>query len=121
MPLVPSAQATAAKLAADASRAEALDALATGRTDLGKLVGEAEASRALARIRIAAALAALPGWGPVKAERTLARLGWDEDRRLRWLLGTAGSARLRRLLEEVAPSEPPSVPRGWPWFDGSVS
>ncbi len=120
MPLVPSAQATAAKLAADASRAEALDALATGRIDLGALVGEAESSRAVARIRISAALAALPRWGPVKAERTLRRLGWDEARRLRWLLGTAGSVRLRRLLEEVVPSDPPTVPRGWPWFDGSV-
>jgi len=121
MALAPSAQATAAKLAADASRAEALSAVAAGRLDIESLVGQAASDRAVARIRIVAALTALPGWGPTKAERTLGRLGWDEGRRLQWLLGAAGSSRLRRLLEEVVPSPPPTVPRSWPWFDGRVS
>jgi hypothetical protein len=88
--------------------------------DLARVAELAAEQRAVGRLRLTAVLAALPSWGPRRAERTLRRLGWGEDRRLQWLAGPAGSARLRRLLEEVYPSPPPPVPRGLPWFDGKV-
>ncbi|MDQ6946949.1 MAG: integration host factor [Actinomycetota bacterium] len=120
MPFAPLAEAAEARRIAQGRRADALARLASGRLDLRGLARLAEEHRAVGRLRLTTVLDALPGWGPRRAERVLRRLGWAEERRLQWLVGTAGSSRLSRLLEEVYPSPPPVAPRGLPWFDGKT-
>lgn len=120
MPFAPLAEAAEARRIAQRRRAEALAALGSGRLDLRGVAKLAEEQPAVGRLRLTAVLDALPGWGPRRAERVLRRLGWAEERRLQWVVGTAGSSRLSRLVEEVYPQPPPVVPRGLPWFDGKT-
>jgi DNA uptake protein ComE-like DNA-binding protein len=71
--------------AARAARAAAKERLKNGETTAGDLISSASADDALARMRVAELLEALPGIGKVRAAAIMKQLGIAASRRVRGL------------------------------------
>jgi hypothetical protein len=89
--------------AARAARARARDDLKHGRLGLGELLEQARTDEQLAAMRVPDLLAALPGYGKVRAAALLAELRIAESRRLRGL-GPHQRAALLKRVEQAAQS-----------------
>lgn len=113
-------QAHITQAAADARRrrTDTLEQIAAGELDPESLVLLASIDKAIARIRVKRAIAALPGWGEKSAEDACrwARIG--TDRHLSFLVSDAHPERAERLLRVLAlgPGHRPEVIDGWPLF-----
>ncbi|MGW4981623.1 integration host factor, actinobacterial type [Streptomyces mirabilis] len=83
--------------AARKERAEIKDALKHGKLSLREVL--AEPSESVGKMQVLALLAALPGIGKVRAQKTLTELEISESRRVRGL----GSNQKERLLAHFAP------------------
>ena len=116
-PPSPRALATAA---ADARRrrTEVLKEVSNGDLDAESLIFLASVDKAVSRIRIKRAIAALPGWGDKSADDACrwARIGID--RHLSYLVSDAHPDRAERLLRVLAlgPGHRPEITDGWPMF-----
>ncbi|HET8879181.1 MAG TPA: integration host factor, actinobacterial type [Arthrobacter sp.] len=86
-PLTPQERAEALRKAAAArvTRAEAKERLKTGELTVARLLSDAEADEAVARMRVVELLEALPGIGQVRAAAIMERLGIAASRRIRGL------------------------------------
>ncbi len=78
-------------------RAELKDHLKSGRVSLKDLLTQAETSDTVGKMKVLAALEALPGTGKVKARRLMEQVGISETRRLQGL-----GAKQREALLEAA-------------------
>jgi len=87
------AQAKAA--AARRERAELKEKLKMGSVTLSELFGRANEDDIVGKMKVVAALEALPGIGKVKARRTMDDIGISETRRIRGL----GEQQRKALLE----------------------
>ncbi len=76
-------------------RAELKDHLKSGRLTLKELLAKAETSETVGKMKVIAALEALPGTGKVKARRLMEQVGISESRRLQGL----GAKQRQALLE----------------------
>lgn len=97
------AGALAAATAARAARARARADLKSGRLSLAELLERADADERLAAMRVTDLLAALPGYGKVRAPALLTELRIAESRRLRGL-GPHQRAALLQRIEQAAQS-----------------
>jgi S13-like protein len=97
------AGALAMATAARAVRARARADLKSGRLSLSQLLKRADAEEQLAAMRVTALLAALPGYGKVRAAALLAELQIAESRRVRGL-GPHQRAALLQRIEQTAQS-----------------
>lgn len=88
------AAAADAALAARRRRAEIKADLASGRLSLAEVLDLAASDPAVAKLRVADMLAALPRIGPVRAEAIMGTLGIATTRRMRGL----GERQRRALL-----------------------
>lgn len=88
------AAAADAALAARRRRAEIKADLSSGRLSLTDVIAMADADPAVAKLRVADMLAALPRIGPVRAEAIMGTLGIAPTRRMRGL----GDRQRRALL-----------------------
>ncbi|HEV2888295.1 MAG TPA: integration host factor, actinobacterial type [Jatrophihabitans sp.] len=86
-----------------AARAQARAELKSGRLSLAQLLERAGSDEQLASMRVTALLAALPGYGTVRASALLAELRIAESRRLRGL-GPHQRAALLQRIEQAAQS-----------------
>ena len=82
---------------ARATRAEALDRLRSGETTLESLAVESAFDRAVARLPLAAAVAAAHGISETRAAGLMARCRIRPDRRVGWLLSPLASRQAARL------------------------
>lgn len=98
------AGALARATAARAARAQARADLKSGRLSLSQLLERADADSQLAAMRVSALLAALPGYGKVRAAALLAELRIAESRRLRGL-GPHQRAALLQRINKAAQSQ----------------
>jgi hypothetical protein len=89
--------------AARAARAQARADLKSGRLSLAELLDRAGTDEQLATMRVTALLAALPGYGKVRAAALLSELRIAESRRLRGL-GPRQRAALLQRIEQTAQS-----------------
>lgn len=78
-------------------RAEIKDHLKAGRITLKQLLERAESDETVGKMKVLAALEALPGTGKVKARRLMDTVGISEGRRLQGL-----GAKQRETLLEAA-------------------
>jgi Spy/CpxP family protein refolding chaperone len=76
-------------------RAELKDHLKAGRISLKELLRRAESDETVGKMKVLAALEALPGTGKVKARRLMEQVGISEGRRLQGL----GAKQRESLLE----------------------
>lgn len=76
-------------------RAELKDHLKAGRVSLKELLSRADSSETVGKMKVLAALEALPGTGKVKARRLMEQVGISESRRLKGL----GAKQREALLE----------------------
>lgn len=97
------ADALAAAAAARSARAQARADLKAGRLSLAELLERADADSQLAAMRVTALLAALPGYGEVRAAALLRELRIAESRRLRGL-GPRQRAALLQRIDQTAQS-----------------
>lgn len=99
--LTPQQRADALQKAALArtERAEIKGRLKNGTATLSEVVGLAETSEIIARMKVSAVLRALPGVGEVRARQIMQRLGIAESRRVRGL-----GANQRAALEAEFPA-----------------
>jgi hypothetical protein len=97
------AGALAIATAARAARAQARADLKSGRIRLAELLERADTDVRLASMRVTALLAALPGYGTVRAAALLSELRIAESRRLRGLGHNQRAALLQRI-EQTAQS-----------------
>jgi hypothetical protein len=89
-------QAALAKAAAARrERAELKEKLKMGTVSLEELLGRANDDDIVGKMKVVAALEALPGVGKVKARRTMDDIGISETRRIRGL----GEQQRKALLE----------------------
>jgi hypothetical protein len=89
-------QAALAKAAAARrERAELKEKLKMGSVTLSELFGRANEDDIVGKMKVVAALEALPGIGKVKARRTMDDIGISETRRIRGL----GEQQRKALLE----------------------
>jgi len=79
------------------ARAELKDHLKSGRVSLKELLGRADSDETVGKMKVLAALEALPGTGKVKARRLMEQVGISETRRLQGL-----GAKQREALLEAA-------------------
>ena len=101
--LDPEQRRAALAKAADArrERARIKQLLKAGDTSLAAVLEAADASEALAKMRVSEVLEALPAVGPLKAERTMEELRIARSRRIRGL-----GPRQRRALLDAFPRRP---------------
>jgi signal recognition particle GTPase len=78
-------------------RAELKDHLKAGRVNLKDLLAQADSNETVGKMKVLAALEALPGTGKVKARRLMEQVGISESRRLKGL-----GAKQREALLEAA-------------------
>lgn len=78
-------------------RAELKDHLKSGRVSLKDLLQRADSDETVGKMKVLAALEALPGTGKVKARRLMEQVGISEGRRLQGL-----GAKQREALLEAA-------------------
>jgi len=97
------AGALAAAAAARAARAKARDDLKHGRLSLTELLERADVDDQIAAMRVTHLLAALPGYGKVRAAALRAELRIAQSRRLRGL-GPHQRAALLHRIEQTAQS-----------------
>src|SRR5919112_449478 len=97
------AGALAVATAARSARAQARADLKSGRIGLAELLERADTDEQLASMRVTALLAALPGYGKVRAAALLSELRIAESRRIRGL-GPYQRAALLRRIEQTAQS-----------------
>ncbi|HEX8766831.1 MAG TPA: integration host factor, actinobacterial type [Jatrophihabitans sp.] len=97
------AGAVAVAAAARAARAQARADLKSGRIGPAELLERADTDEQLAAMRVTALLAALPGYGKVRAAALLRDLRIAESRRLRGL-GPHQRAALLQRIEQTAQS-----------------
>ena len=97
------ADALAVATAARAARAQVRVELKSGRLSLAELLERADSDEQLASMRVTSLLAALPGYGKVRAAALLAELRIAESRRVRGL-GPHQRAALLRRIEQTAQS-----------------
>src|ERR1700685_3607084 len=91
-------QAALAKAAAvRRARAELKDHLKSGRLNLKQLLDRADSDETVGKMKVLAALEALPGTGKVKARRLMETVGVSDGRRLQGL-----GAKQREALLEAA-------------------
>ncbi len=76
-------------------RAELKDHLKSGRLSLRELLSRSESDDTVGKMKVLAALEALPGTGKVKAHRLMEQVGISEGRRLQGL----GAKQRESLLE----------------------
>jgi hypothetical protein len=88
-----------------ADRGQARAELKAGRLSLPALLDRAAADEALASMRVSALLAALPGYGRVRAAALLDELGIATTRRVRGL-GARQRAALLARVGQAAQSQP---------------
>jgi hypothetical protein len=88
-----------------ADRGQARAELKAGRLSLPALLDRAAADEALASMRVSALLAALPGYGRVRAAALLDELGIASTRRVRGL-GARQRAALLARVGQAAQSQP---------------
>ncbi|HEX8304604.1 MAG TPA: integration host factor, actinobacterial type [Jatrophihabitans sp.] len=93
------ADALAAAAAARTARAQARAELKAGRLSLAELLDRADADEQLASMRVTALVAALPGYGKVRAAALLSELRIAESRRLRGLGPHQRAALLQRITQ----------------------
>jgi S13-like protein len=93
------ADALAAAAAARSERAQARADLKAGRISPAELLQRADADERLAAMRVTALLAALPGYGKVRAGALLRELRIAESRRLRGLGPHQRAALLQRITQ----------------------
>ena len=79
------------------ARAELKDHLKSGRVSLKELLSKADSDEIVGKMKVLAALEALPGTGKVKARRLMEQVGISETRRLQGL----GAKQRESLLEAV--------------------
>lgn len=75
-------------------RAELKDMLETGEVSVGEVLGRADESDALARMRVSDLIGAVPGYGDVRTRRLMEELEIADSRRL----GGLGPRQRERLL-----------------------
>ena len=97
------AGAVTAAAAARAVRARVRADLKSGRIGLAELLERAATDEQLATMRVTALLAALPGYGKVRAAALLSELRIAESRRIRGL-GPHQRAALLQRIEQAAQS-----------------
>lgn len=97
------ADALAAAAAARSARAQARAELKAGRLSLVELLERADTDSQLASMRVSALVAALPGYGKVRATALLSELRIAESRRLRGL-GPHQRAALLQRIDQAAQS-----------------
>jgi hypothetical protein len=95
------AGALAVATAARAARAQARADLKSGRLSLSELLERADADQQLAAMRVTALLAALPGYGKVRAAALLSELRIADSRRLRGLGPHQRAALLQRMAQRA--------------------
>jgi hypothetical protein len=93
------AGAVAVAAAARAARAQARADLKSGRLTLAELLERAGTDERLATMRVTALLAALPGYGKVRAAALLTELRIAESRRIRGLGPHQRAALLQRIAQ----------------------
>ena len=93
------ADALAAAAVARSARAQARADLKSGRLSLAELLDRAESDEQLASMRVTSLLAALPGYGKVRAAALLAELHIAESRRVRGLGPHQRAALLQRIAQ----------------------
>lgn len=93
------ADALVAAAAARSARAQARADLKAGRIGLAELLERADADGQLASMRVTALVAALPGYGKVRAAALLSELRIAESRRLRGLGPHQRAALLQRTAQ----------------------
>lgn len=93
------AGALSAALAGRTARAQARAALKSGQISLAQLLEQAATDEQLASMRVTALLAALPGYGKVRAAALQAELRIAESRRLRGLGPHQRAALLQRISQ----------------------
>lgn len=79
------------------ARAELKDHLKSGRISLKELLAQADSDETVGKMKVLAALEALPGTGKVKARRMMEAIGISDTRRLQGL-----GAKQREALLEAA-------------------
>ncbi len=82
-----------------AARAQARAGLKAGRLSLPELLERAGTDSRLASMRVPDLLAALPGYGKVRAAALLGELGIAESRRIRGLGPHQRAALLQRIMQ----------------------
>ncbi|MDQ1742887.1 MAG: hypothetical protein QOE23_1226 [Pseudonocardiales bacterium] len=97
------AAALTVAIAGRAVRAQARAELKAGRLSLAALLEQAGTDPRLASMRVPDLLAALPGYGKVRAAALLTELGIAESRRIRGL-GPRQRAALLQRIEQAAQS-----------------
>jgi signal recognition particle GTPase len=82
------------------ARAELKDHLKSGRVTLKELLAQADSDETVGKMKVLAALEALPGTGKVKARRMMEAVGISDTRRLQGL----GAKQRESLLEAAEKS-----------------
>ncbi|MGH9170351.1 MAG: integration host factor, actinobacterial type [Acidimicrobiales bacterium] len=82
------------------ARAELKDHLKSGRVSLKELLAKADSDETVGKMKVLAALEALPGTGKVKARRMMEAIGISDTRRLQGL----GAKQRESLLEAAEKS-----------------
>jgi signal recognition particle GTPase len=82
------------------ARAELKDHLKSGRITLKELLTQADSDETVGKMKVLAALEALPGTGKVKARRMMEAIGISDTRRLQGL----GAKQRESLLEAAEKS-----------------
>lgn len=105
---------------AAAARAAALDPVRRGEVPLSSLDALIAVDEYVGRIRLSAAVRAVPGWGPKRTEKVCARAGIEPHRTLRWAFENRYE-QLEQLFKWVEADEdsepwlPDDVPPRWPY------
>ena len=85
--LSPEQRAAALEKAAEIrkARAELKDQLKSGKTSLAEVLGRAESSDVVGKLKVSAVLQAMPGIGKIRAQQIMEKLKIADSRRLRGL------------------------------------
>ena len=98
--LSPEQRAAALEKAAEIrkARAELKDQLKSGKTSLAEVLGAAESSDVVGKLKVSAVLQAMPGIGKIRAQQIMEKLKIADSRRLRGL----GDQQRKALLGEFS-------------------
>jgi hypothetical protein len=83
-------------------RSEVKDRLKHGTVTLPQVIADAETSDAIAKMKVNALLASMPGLGKVRAKQMMERLGIAEGRRVRGLGANQRAALLEEFGDDLA-------------------
>lgn len=112
------AELTNAASEARRRRTETLRQLADGELTLDALLVLAAVDKAVAKITVKRAVAALPGWGDKSAVDACRWARIDPSRQLAFVVSDVHPERADRLRRaiELGPGHRPEIPDGWPMF-----